>query len=552
MTNKRLEWVTFFFLGISLVIVGYFHEPWFDEAQSWQIAKCASLRDVLFLIPHYEAHPPLWHLMLSLPAKLGVPYEIGLKIVSGTAVMVSGWLLLFRSPFPRIVRCLLPFHYFLFYQYGVVSRPYGYMGLVFLLLALTFHKKNEKPWLFSLLLLLECLLSAYGIVLAGGIAAVWLYEICVEKHWNLKNGAFWKDGRIWCLFILLLFALFLVWDISPKEDTVIGFAMIGQRLWKCFLYALFIMLPDSTLIMTLKEEGILRYVELGVLDLSFGILVGVVMLLAILLFSSKEKLKYFLVPYTFFGIFAGYVYFAVHHMGIVALFTLFWLWITWEDARKGWLWSKLSAKIQVPAQKGATYRKIGALLGMLILIVPVFWTVSASVSDIGNAYFFARDAARFMKTHGLEEARVLCEWSGSGLDGKDADLYENMNVNVMKVAVSLQPYFDHNIFMNLNEGDDRQGYVKFRFFSPQGNQRTLELWKEKGIPEVIVGSVNLALLYGDEVKRSDYVAVYRLKPLNFSIWKMIHNEGFLQAKFIYVRRDLLETYGVEAIAESPF
>lgn len=39
-----------------------FHEPWYDEAEAWQIARCASIKDILFTIPHYEGHPPLWHL----------------------------------------------------------------------------------------------------------------------------------------------------------------------------------------------------------------------------------------------------------------------------------------------------------------------------------------------------------------------------------------------------------------------------------------------------------------------------------------------------------
>ena len=55
-------------------VIGHYHEPWFDEAQAWQIAKCASIKEILFKIPHYEGHPPLWHLILAIPAKLGVPY----------------------------------------------------------------------------------------------------------------------------------------------------------------------------------------------------------------------------------------------------------------------------------------------------------------------------------------------------------------------------------------------------------------------------------------------------------------------------------------------
>ena len=76
-----------------VVVVMCFHEPWFDEAQSWLIARDSSFADLLTLRPHYEGHPPLWTLLLSIPAKTGVPYEIGLKGVQ--------LCLLYTSPSPR-------------------------------------------------------------------------------------------------------------------------------------------------------------------------------------------------------------------------------------------------------------------------------------------------------------------------------------------------------------------------------------------------------------------------------------------------------------------
>ena len=114
-SSHKIEWMVFVLFSVSLVVVSFFHEPWFDEAQAWQIARCASLRDILFVLPHYEGHPALWHLMLLLPARLGFPYELSLGFFAFVAISLSGWLLLFQSPFPLLVRCLLPFHYFIFY-----------------------------------------------------------------------------------------------------------------------------------------------------------------------------------------------------------------------------------------------------------------------------------------------------------------------------------------------------------------------------------------------------------------------------------------------------
>ena len=111
------------YMGL-LVLVMCFHEPWLDEAQAWQIARCISLKDLFTTRTHYEGHPPLWHLILMPFAKLGMPYEFSLKGVSFVISSISMGLIIFRAPFPKIVRYLLPFNYFFFYQYGVISRDY--------------------------------------------------------------------------------------------------------------------------------------------------------------------------------------------------------------------------------------------------------------------------------------------------------------------------------------------------------------------------------------------------------------------------------------------
>ena len=55
---------------VFYTIVTIFHEPWFDESEAWQIARCASIKDILFVIPHYEGHPVLWYFILMLQARV--------------------------------------------------------------------------------------------------------------------------------------------------------------------------------------------------------------------------------------------------------------------------------------------------------------------------------------------------------------------------------------------------------------------------------------------------------------------------------------------------
>lgn len=550
--NKKTEVFLFCVLLISYFTISFFHEPWFDEAQSWQIAKCASIREILFEIPHYEAHPPLWHLMLAIPAKLGMPYELSLSVMSGIATLASGWILLFYSPFPKLVRRLLPFHYFLFYQYGVVSRPYGYMGLVFLLLAICFPRRNEKPVLFTCLLACECLLSAYGIVLAGGIALAWVIEICGETQWHLLKREFWINKRIGCLVILLGFAMGLIYDISPREDTVIGFAKIGQKIFSCFLYTFFMALPDCTVLTIMKQEGILRYTVIGGMEQALGISFGIIMLVAIVLFSSKKNLKYFLFPYVFLACFAAYVYFATHHAGIFLFILLFWFWINYQDDQKGWLWLKIKNNLNMSEKDKNMVKKCGKGMGCILLAVPVLWTILSSVLDVQIPYYYSRETAKFLKQHQLDQYNILCEWSGSTLPAKSENLYDDMNTNVMKTAVTLAPYFDGNPFYNFNMGKMDQAYVKFRIPTEKENEETVKAWSNRGKPEVIVGMVNPELLRGEEpLQKSEYVVVYKMKPLQFGIWKGLRAFNLFSVNYVYVRKELAERHGLVELGESP-
>lgn len=145
---QKSEWIVLILFSVCYIFVTIFHEPWFDEAQAWQIAKCSSVKDILLVIPHYEGHPPLWHLILAIPAKMGIPFEIGLKSIGFIITITSIILILFVSPIPRIVKLLLPFNYFIFYQYGIVVRPYCLMLLLLLVIAIIFPVKKEHPFCF--------------------------------------------------------------------------------------------------------------------------------------------------------------------------------------------------------------------------------------------------------------------------------------------------------------------------------------------------------------------------------------------------------------------
>src|SRR5438045_2170909 len=108
-----------FVVGVGVTV----HEPWFDEAQSWLLARDASIWRLLTTYLRYEGHPPLWYLILKIPAGLGLPYR-SVDIVAALIAATGVLLLVLNREIPAVLRILLPFTYFVAYQYTVTARSY--------------------------------------------------------------------------------------------------------------------------------------------------------------------------------------------------------------------------------------------------------------------------------------------------------------------------------------------------------------------------------------------------------------------------------------------
>lgn len=226
--HGKCDVITLIIYLLGVCTVSFFHEPWFDEAQSWAIARSGTIKEILFEIPHYEGHPPLWHLILAPFAKLGAPYELSLAAVNIFFMTLAVAVLLFKSPFPKLIRCLLPFNFFLFYQYGVVSRPYCILVLAIFLAAACYKNRNEHPVKYLLCLALMCAVHSYGIIIAGCLCIVWLIEIFTEYKKSGKLADILKDRRCWLMFCLLIFAMLVMAAIVPDENVYLGGKMSSE------------------------------------------------------------------------------------------------------------------------------------------------------------------------------------------------------------------------------------------------------------------------------------------------------------------------------------
>ena len=271
--NKNVEKIVFILFCVLTVVVSTFHEPWLDELQAWAISK-DSLYNILFLLPHYEGHPPLWHLILKCFSFFNVPLEYGLKIPNFLFMFSAVWLLIFKSPFHKALRLILPFTYFIFYQYSVISRPYSIFCFALFLSAYFYKTKNEYPYRFVGALVLLCLSSFYGIIIAGGITISWLIEVL--KSLNIKE--FIKSKICYSMITLLVIAVTLYFIIKPAENVAYtSFAQYLSLTYK-FLYA-FLVAPIDALF-----TDVFNYHPENIVGLAFLIycLLGLIVIIPIL------------------------------------------------------------------------------------------------------------------------------------------------------------------------------------------------------------------------------------------------------------------------------
>ncbi len=533
--------------GILLCIIEYFHEPWFDEAQAWQIARCASLKEILFTIPHYEGHPPLWHLLLMLPAKLNFPYELSLFVPNFIFCMWAMWLLLFRSPFPKFVRCYIPFTFFPFYMYGILSRPYSMMMVAIMLSAISYRERNKKPVQYILCLTFLCFTSAFGVILAGGFCIVWVIEIIQEYYHNQNWIDILKEKRPYCLLGILIAALFILFSSLPAEDCYYAgnLLTLPQKLYRL---RFILMLPiDATFGAAISVDD--------AMDIEFSQLLecigGTVILTGVVMIAKKNhKLLMFLIPYLIYTLFASLVQFSVHHIGICLLLFIFFFWILLQDkCTIPEIFKQIAQKINSDLIKN--FIKIAACI---MLIMPVAYTIVSSYNDIRYA-FGTKGFVDFIQENHLENCSFMSEWPFTTADtDEDLDvtnivfdetlpLKKKLEIvknrpNVQGLPASVLPYFDNNIFINFNADSPDKLYMTWKDLTEQETKELFALWREKGLPDFIFGLVPLEEVYPEEMLEG--VTYYWIETIESgNIWKFDRLKGHMN---IYIRNDLLDQY----------
>jgi len=388
----RLRWPEWTAVSVFAAVVASaipFHEPWADEAEHWQLARSFPLRALFQTYIRYEDTPGLWHFLLWILNRAHVSYT-GLHWICGAFALVSASLLVLNSPFPRYLKLVLPFTFFLLYQYAVVARSYVLVPLMLFMIASWWKK---RPFVVAVVLGLLANCAIHAAVISGGLAIVWLVE-------QLRAGSAKAPARrrelLLCALIILSFYAFALWTAWPPSDLL--YISIVREHTPPFLIS--ILVP---LIMPICQPQIL--------SIPFWI--------AIFLIFRARRSVFYLLPVLMFAVFSGVFRGSFWHWGLIVPMLICLLWITWPS----------------PGPRASWYEIAGRAAIIYMVGVQILWSAYAIDFDHYNAYSPDLATAQFLKPfveHGATIAATYLDESPIHVGG----------------AFGILPYFERNIYIN--------------------------------------------------------------------------------------------------------
>lgn len=515
---RTLALLLAFVLYIAIIaIVMCFHEPWFDEAQSWLIARDSPIASIFSVRPHYEGHPPFWNLLLAIAAKSGVPYEFGIKGIQLICASLLGAWLIFKSPFKHassLATFLIPFTYFVCFQYGVTSRPYALLCLSLLVAAHCWNSADSKTssaWKLAISLMFMCLLSVYGIAFAAGFTIAWIWRVFSKNINENLNEDLSKTRNKTLNFSAIFHAIkvtiasnlarFISWGLIaifgvanlalawPAKNAFATRATIdgNSTIAKCFAF-IFVM-PSESMFTSFYGDISMRRMPFDFFPIAICTLFSLAIWEFTIKIAKRRKLLAVLViPYLVLTIVAVR-YFTLHHAGLIFVFLLSVLWISHIK-------EPLSSK-DIPAIfvkiaptkfrfiKNKTL-KINVLIS-IILAPSLIWNAFACVNDILFDYSPSKAVAQYISRNHLQNKRFVASWlhnyeqvdeSGNVISHKEIDTHQ-----YSWLLIGANPYFSKNL---IDCAYKNKTFITNESSSASQQEKELAACAAKGEPEFFV------------------------------------------------------------------
>lgn len=391
--KKYLKIIIFVVFILLSLIIGFFHEPWADEAQAWLIARDASVLEILIKICRYEGCPALWHLILKFLIYLKFPYKYYFLIpIFFTSIGL--YIIIFKLDIDDIYKVLLPFTYFIAFEYGIKARNYCLFLPILSMIAYLYKKRKERVYIYNFFVLILSFVSLHGAIISG---MLWIFEV-LEILKQLGTEAKTKEYKkeIISVIVMAIVYIFILITLIPNEDVYVNITIESLESYNLINKLIYygITLAES---FALKEE------------LFRSEFIPSVVLLTILFYCILKNNKKKFIFLSIFCLEVAFIFIirvTEHHQGLVFLTFLFSTYLVKDDIDD-------------------KFRKIIRILLIIVFCVQIVWYVKTYIADINIEFSGGKATAQYLKTLDYDTKKIY----GTGY-----------------YLTAILPYFDENIF----------------------------------------------------------------------------------------------------------
>lgn len=182
--NKFFVIICFIIYMSAVISISFFHEAWEDESQAWLIARDLNLIEIIEQMK-YEGHSFMWHYILALFAKSGLPY-VFTNIIMFIFSSIICLLILIKSPYKKLTKVLILFSSIFLYYMPIILRPYIIIPLILIIISILNEKPEKYPIAYGICI---AILSNTHIIVLGLAVAIYFFYLKEEliKKYNTNS-----------------------------------------------------------------------------------------------------------------------------------------------------------------------------------------------------------------------------------------------------------------------------------------------------------------------------------------------------------------------------
>lgn len=393
--TKKVFWIVISLWVIVTIVRCIFHQPWYDEAQAWIIAKQLSFIDIIALMKN-EGHTFLWYLLIMPFAKADLWYPIPMQVLNWIFSFVAILILWKKAPLNPITKTIVTFSYPFVAQLPVIARCYS-IGVMFLfMLAALYNDRLKKPIIYSVLITLCANTSVMA--LFGAVAFGFIFAFDLIKN-ALEGTITRKDFRL-SFVILAIGAVLIAWQLYGANT---GFLTTADMFVTSFKNHIF---GANFIFNIINAVGILSSI----------------MVLPIAIWKNKRVLFFYC--FTLFSLLATFTF---KYCGYVHHYVFFWIYFLITT----WLFNEQCVNKN---------KKIAEIVIFLLFFGQIF-----SIGNYNHVYYHACSKYiwnEFISIPSIKNSRViLAHWSDIRIEP-----YSNGDINFRFYCTTRSPDGENSFY----------------------------------------------------------------------------------------------------------